>query len=84
MAEGAVSTTLAFALKVGSATARVSMTNPRDASKSARAFTKALFCFSVRFIASTNDSGCVIQPGEFVENDDANETGAFVEAGNAE
>lgn len=84
MADGAVSTTLAFALKFGSATALVSMTRPRDASKSARAFTNALFCVNVRFRASTSDSGCVIHPGELVENGAAIEIGAFVEAGKGE
>ena len=52
---------------VGNATARVWMTNPCDDSKSARAFTRVLFCFNVRFSASTIDNGCVIQPGTFVE-----------------
>src|SRR6185437_16942144 len=76
--------TLPVAETVGNATARVWITSPRDASKSARAFTNVLFCFNVRFSASTIDSGCVIHPAKFVENGVAIATGAFDETGKGE
>ena len=51
---------------------------------SARAFTIAAFCFSVRFSASTIVSGRVIHPGAFVENGASIEIAAFVAVGNSE
>src|SRR6516225_4471679 len=54
---------------VGSATARVWITSPRCDSKSACAFWIVLFCFRVRFSASTSDKGCVIHPGILFETE---------------